>query len=103
MPGPLFSNEVQAGEPYILGETRLIPFIRSLRINFRGGRSLVFWSRPASMLVVSPDGTEQVFPVPDLTRRIQWGLFAAGLAGAAFIWLFGRRRNVPDQLMKKGV
>jgi hypothetical protein len=101
MPGPLFSNEVQAGEPYRLGETRLIPFMRSLRMNIRGGRSLFFWSRPASMLVVSPDGTEQVFPIPDLTRRVQWALLAAGLAGATFIWLFGRRRNYPNQLNKE--
>lgn len=93
MPGPLTASELQAGESISVGDVRLIPFMRSSRLTFPGGLFRLFWNRPASVLLVSPDGTEQVIPVPDLTRRIQWFFYAFGLAGTVLIWLVNRQKK----------
>lgn len=86
-------EEIQAGEPLELNGLRLIPFIRTARLKAPGNFFHFFWSRPASILTISADGSEQVIPVPDMTRRIQWFILGAGIVGAFLIRFVGRRRS----------
>jgi hypothetical protein len=88
---PLTTIETQAGEPIQAGNLTMIPFVRSLRFQFPGGRSGgVIWTSPASLLVKNGDGQEQVLPIPDITRRIQLGLFGLCL-GMLLLWILTSR------------
>ena len=80
MPERLLNFEQKAGDPIIVGDYRIIPFAQSLRLQFPGWRlGGVIWNRPASVLVMTPDGQEKVLPVHDITRRVQLSLLGAGI------------------------
>jgi len=88
---PLLHIETQAGEPIEVGSLRLTPFARSVSLlipNFPGG---LIWNRPTAVLVQSADGSEQMLPIQDVTRRKQLTLLGVGLLTACLIWLFSKR------------
>ena len=90
MPDNLISFETQAGEPYLSGDMKIIPFSQALTIRipfFNGG---FIWNRPASILTVTADGREQVLPIHDITRLTQIGLIGSGAIGSLIIWLIFR-------------
>ena len=45
------------------------------------------WNRPRSILLIRPDGEEQVFPIRDRTREIVWTLYGTMAVLAAIIAL----------------
>jgi hypothetical protein len=98
MPAQIFTSEVQAGEPLQLQGTRIVPYVRSTRFRLPWVTYQLFWNRPASVLVLTREGQEQVVPVPDITRRIQWSLLAGGLVGSLLIWLVGRQKKLPGEM-----
>ena len=86
------SMETHSGDPIEMGEHLVIPFAQTLRIRFPGLNGGVIWNRPASVLARNSDGTEEVIPVPDVTRQIQWALLFASLTTTLFFWLLWRRK-----------
>lgn len=86
---PSFQWQITAGEPYATGTARITPLARSLTVRWRQAGWV--WARPAAVLVERDGRTERV-PVPDWTRRIQFGLLGAGLF-AALIARIGPNRD----------
>lgn len=54
-----------------------------MHLRIPGGRGGIIWNRPASVLVIAADGTEQVVRIPDRTRQVVWG----SLGAAVITWL----------------
>lgn len=90
----LLTCEYQAGEEIPAGETTLTPFSKAWRLHVPGANINATWNRPASVLVRTPAGQEQVLAIPDLTRRIIWSLLGACLGAvvlAGIISILNRR------------
>ncbi len=86
MTGPL-TFEYKAGPPIQARDKTLTPFIKTWRLQAPGSPGGLTWNRPASVLVHSADGQEQVLPIPDLTRRVIWSLLGACLGAAILVGL----------------
>ncbi len=79
----LLTIETSAGRPIQLRGARLVPFSQAVRLRLPFARGGLTWNRPVSVLVIQPDGSEKVLPVPDPTRLLVWALL-----GSAFLaWL----------------
>ena len=79
---------------------RLVPFARSVRLRLPGGIGGFVWSRPTSLLVVYPDGREEVLPIQDRTLRFFLFTLLAGISGwLVFKWL--ERRIMASRSMAK--
>jgi hypothetical protein len=87
---PLVAIETRAGEPIQAGDRILIPFTRSLRVQFPDRRGGLIWTSPASLLVNDGNGQEQVLPILDITRRIQLGLLGLCLS-MLLMWILPSR------------
>ncbi len=81
MPFKLFHIESQAGQAVQMGEAQIIPFSRSIRLEFPGALGGFIWNRPSSILVKKDDGSEQVLNIPDVTRQVQIALLGFGVLG----------------------
>jgi hypothetical protein len=69
-------------------QLHLFPFARSVSLRFPGGIGGFVWSKPSSLLVVYPDGREEVLPIPDLTYRVILMTVLSGLIfGVILGWL----------------
>ena len=90
---PLLQIETRSGSPYQAGGIRIIPFAQVARLDLPGIHGGMIWNRPSSVLAVYPDGSEQVIPVIDRTRRIQLALLGTGLVSGLLIWLIDRIRQ----------
>ena len=91
MPERLLNIENKAGDQIIFGDYRIIPFAQSLHLQFPGWRlGGVIWNRPVSVLVITPDGQEQVLPIQDVTRRVQLSLLGAGIMTVLLIRMIFR-------------
>jgi hypothetical protein len=98
MPEPIFQFEQKAGDPFLVGGVKIVPFAQSLHIRNPFWRlSGLVWNRPSSVMVVSADGQEQVLPVHDVTRWIQLSLLAAGFGSSLLIWLLFRIFQIEKQ------
>ncbi len=90
-----FEVETRAGSPIRVGQTRLIPFTQTIRVQLPGmpGRlpGGMVWRRPTAILAQSPDGRETVVPIRDITRQAQLTLFGLGLLGTFLIWFIHRK------------
>jgi hypothetical protein len=89
----LLNVETHAGQPIQAGGTTITPFSTSLRIGIPGLNGGLIWNRPTSILIESADGQEQVQPVPDITRQVEWLLLGATLLMALLIWIFNRKNS----------
>ena len=83
--------ETQAGEPIQAGDLRITPFARSVSLRVPGFSGGLIWNRPSAVLVQSADGSEQVLPVHDTTRRQQLTILGAGLLAGLLIWLYFKK------------
>jgi uncharacterized spore protein YtfJ len=81
-------------------QIRLFPFARSVSLRLPGGIGGFVWSKPSSLLVVYPDGREEVLPIPDLTYRFILMTVISGLIfGVVLGWL--RYKIVSSQRVSK--
>jgi len=86
----LFEVETQAGTPILVHGSRLLLFAKSLRLHLPIG---VIWNRPVSILLIRPDGEEQVIPIRDRTREIVWTFYGAIVVLAALTALIEFRKR----------
>jgi hypothetical protein len=83
-----FNIEYQSQPPIQHKHTRLVPFTRSVSLRLPGQIGGFVWSKPSSLLVVYPDGREELLPIPDPTGRIFLFTLLSGLFGwFVFGWL----------------
>lgn len=90
MPEPMIHLETRAGDPIKAGNTKVIPFSQALIVRLPGLNGGLIWNRPVSALFVSPEGQEQVVPIQDVTRQIQFAFLGVGLLGSFLMWIIFR-------------
>jgi hypothetical protein len=88
--------ETLAGAGVDFQDWRVVPFVKTIRLQVPGMPAGMVWTRPAAVLAIAPDGTEQVLPVQDVTRRMVCLLLGAGLV-AWFVTFILRRRKYRDR------
>ncbi len=84
--GEILQIEYRCGQPVKHHGRILTPFNRVVSLRFAGRSFGAVWNKPSSLLVQQPDGSEQILPIPDPTRRTMIVILASGL----FIWLIAR-------------
>ena len=89
----LFEVETQAGTPILVHGSRLLLFAKSLRLHLPMINFGVIWNRPVSILLIRPDGEEQVIPIRDRTREIVWTFYGAIVVLAALTALIEFRKR----------
>jgi hypothetical protein len=93
MLGRFLQVETRVGDPIPAGDTTIIPLAKSLQIRLPGGRGGVIWNRPASVAVQTAGGQEYILPIRDITRQVQFSLYAGSLLGVFLMWLLMRRKT----------
>jgi hypothetical protein len=88
----LVHTENLAAKPIELDDTLIVPVEKSSRIQPPGMWGLLLWRRPVSVIVQHTNGSEEIIPVQDATRRAQLLLIGIGLVGSILIWLLNRNR-----------
>jgi hypothetical protein len=83
----LFNIEYHSQNPIQHKQFHLIPFARTVSLRFPGRMGGFAWSKPSSLLVVHPDGREEVLPIPDLTYRYILMVVLSGLIFGALLGL----------------
>lgn len=83
-------SETISGETVTAGGNKLIPFSRSLVIQFPGVQGGLIWNRPVSVLAQTADGNEEILKITDITRQVQWALLAASFISTSLMWLIFR-------------
>jgi hypothetical protein len=73
----LYRVETRAGTPILVNGFRLLPFVKSLSLSLPLIHFGLVWNRPYSILVIRPDGEEEILPIRDPTRQILWSLYGA--------------------------
>jgi hypothetical protein len=91
---PLVSYDNHVGDPIQVGDVKITPIARALHIQLPIIKGGFIWNRPASMVVQTGEGEEQVMPVVDVTRLAQVLLLGVGLFGGLLIWALFRRGRV---------
>lgn len=93
MLGRFLQVETRAGDPIRAGDSTIVPLAKSLQIRLPGGRGGVIWNRPASVAVQTAGGQEYILPIRDITRQVQFSLYAGSLLGVFLMWLLMRRKT----------
>lgn len=88
-----FEYEIKGGKPFKFGDNTITPFAKSLVIRIPGLPGGLVWNKPESVLVVNAQGGEEVIPVQDVTRRIEWSLIGASLITSLLVWVLFRNRQ----------
>lgn len=82
-----FDVEIQTGETVSMGEYNLTPFAQVIKITPPGMSGGFIWNRPVSVLVQTPDGSEGVLAVPDVTRQAIYKIIGMGILAVIVTWL----------------
>jgi hypothetical protein len=90
-PRRLLESQSIEGDPIRVGDSHVIPVVRSVRVHLPMLRGFLLWDRPESVVMVRSDGTKQTYPIHDVTRIQQAALLGLGLIGSWMIWRFKRR------------
>ncbi len=93
----VFTIETRAGQPIHAGGRTLILFARSLRIRFPRLSGGLVWNGPASVLVQSTDGQEEILPVHDVTRRFQLCLIVLSLSTLLITTIISSKHNTAKE------
>ena len=73
-----------SGEPIIAGDVVVTPESQALIVRFPSGGFV--WNRPVALRVEDASGVSRI-PVPDITRYVQWSLFAVSAILTFAVWL----------------
>lgn len=88
---PLFQIENLPGQPIQAGANTITLFSQVVRFTPPGLPGGFIWNRPHSLLVQGPDGSEEVLPIEDVTRKAELTLLGLGLLGGLLLLLLTRR------------
>ena len=81
----LFQTETRRGKAVIVGETRIVPLAKSVRLLIPGGWGGLIWNRPAGVEVTTGTHTTML-PIRDVTRWVQVLLLGAGVLAVVLAW-----------------
>ena len=81
----LVHTENRAGKPVQMAGYQVYPIEKSSRIQPPGKWGVLFWQRPSAVVVQFPDGSDEVIPIQDQTRKAQVILLGIGLIGSFLI------------------
>ena len=84
--------ENRLGTPIQTEKYQIIPIERRWQVQSPGMRFFAFWRKPASVLVLHPDGGEEILPIPDPTRQAQFVIWGLALLIPLIVWAVTRRR-----------
>ena len=87
-------QEVRSGETKQVGDYKITPQTRVLKIQLPIFHAGLIWNRPKSVIVISPDGQESTLPVIDVTRYVIWGMLAGGILGTMMIGMMVRMKQL---------
>lgn len=86
------SSEIWAGQVIEKHGRSILPFSRVYRLTAPGHTVGFVWNRPVSVQVTGEDGSRQIIPIVDLTRRLQVVILLWGTLAALLILLVNRRK-----------
>jgi hypothetical protein len=84
--------ETSWGDEIEHGDRLLVPVGKSVRVSFSRRPGGIVWTRPLGV-EVHEAGEERFLPVHDRTRRLQWLLLCAGMAGGLLLHLARAHRR----------
>lgn len=84
-------QQTSSGDPVPVGDINVYPVARSYRMTFPGVHGGMVWNKPLGVIVEDKLGNRQTIPVPDVTRRLQVAILAAGFLGSLLAWMMIRR------------
>jgi hypothetical protein len=90
---PKIRRTLSFGAPARANGRELIPIARVWKLRFPGVLLGGVWSRPVAVLVREQDGSETIYPIPDLTRRAQVSILLLTCSAALFMLRRVRRRG----------
>jgi hypothetical protein len=88
----LVHTENLAVKPIDMNGTLIVPIEKSVRIQPPGMWGLLLLRRPSAVVVQHLNGSDEVIPIQDATRRAQFLLLGIGLLGSLLIWVLNRNR-----------
>lgn len=91
MPTPLLRIETLTGPLVRIKDTqlRVRSQVAQLRLPIASGG--LIWNRPVAVLVRTPDGQDQILPIPDVTRAAVLALVGLCLASTFLLRLLRRK------------
>ena len=90
MQNPPFRIQTLTGPPLEVAGTQVAVRSQVLQVRLPFGNAGLLWNWPLSVLVRTPEGQEQILPVPDVTRTAVLSLLALSLV-STFLWMRFRR------------
>lgn len=84
----LIQSRNQAFKTYHVDGRKIIPVLKSTRVQPPGMWGVLLWHRPSAILIQNQDGSDELIKIQDPTRRAQWLLLGIGLLGSLLISVF---------------
>ena len=81
------SVEIQSGKSITYEGHKLTPFAQTIKLQFPGINGGLIWNRPVAVLAEYDNGTREVIPITDVTRKAQFRLIGAGMVIVLTSWL----------------
>jgi hypothetical protein len=78
------------GNPYTVGDRRIIPISRSYQLRLPAIHGGITWNRPVGVGIERQGEIEQVIPVHDSTRYAQIGVILSTLIIPSILWIIQR-------------
>jgi hypothetical protein len=89
----LIHTENRVGKPIQVAGYQIMPIEKSTRMQPPGMWGALLWQRPAAVVVQHPDGSDEVIPIRDQTRKAQVILLGISLVGSFLILLLSKCIN----------
>jgi hypothetical protein len=85
--------ETRAGDPIEVGDRKIVPLAKVMRLQIPGWLGGAIWNRPVAVVVRRGDDEEQVIPVRDVTRLAQLTIVGSGFFVILMACLVNRCKN----------
>jgi hypothetical protein len=93
MRSSLLRSETLTGQPIRVKDTQLCFRSQVVQLRLPIASGGLIWNRPVAVLVRTPDGQDQILPLPDVTRTAMLSLMALCFA-STFLFMLFRRKTV---------
>ena len=88
--------ETKAGDPITVGDLRIVPLARSVRIQLGRLPFGLIWNRPMGVAWRSADGRHHLLRIRDVTRERQGMLVGLAVAASLLFWVLFHNATRPD-------